>query len=140
MESLIINCDGSSGHDKRAVSAVVVKGHTGKVLMAFSVVCTEGTSNTAEYVAVLLAIRLVNVIKPREAVVLTDSALVVNQINGRYAIKANHLKKYYDDVLEAMRQAKELGIKVSVQKINRKDNLEADNVAKQINRAMRDMV
>lgn len=57
-----------------------------------------GTSNTAEYLTVLSAIRYCVSQDIKKLVVLTDSALVVNQVKGVYAINYEHLQELVDAV------------------------------------------
>lgn len=52
-----------------------------------------GTSNTAEYLAFINAIKYCNMNKIREADFKLDSLLVVNQVFGRCKTHSGHLKK-----------------------------------------------
>jgi ribonuclease HI len=77
-------CDGSGWNGKSSGYAVVPeKG-------AAIVVCEtiEKTNNIREYEAVIRALGMCGI----NDEIFTDSALVVNQVNGKWRIKESHLK------------------------------------------------
>lgn len=96
---LNIFCDGGArGNPGPAAIGFVVKDHAGHPLHQHSQVIGTATNNVAEYRAVLSALHwlIKNKITSRYPLVAIhfylDSALVVNQLNGRFKIKSAHLR------------------------------------------------
>ena len=54
----------------------------------------EGTNNRAEYLALLEALHTAVADKLEDVLVLSDSKLVVNQVNGEYACREPKLKPF----------------------------------------------
>jgi ribonuclease HI len=64
------------------------------------------TNNVAEYVAVINALIWTVECAPDEPVeIRTDSQLVANQINGKWACNKQHLRELRDDAVELLRQS-----------------------------------
>lgn len=92
---------------------------------------TNGTSNIAEYMALIQALKMcceVNENKPSYFRLYGDSQLVINQINGDWAVKSEHLVPYHK---EARLLADTLGDNLrSIGWIRRIYNKEADKYSK----------
>jgi len=118
--------DGSC-KDKEAVSCVVLK--KGKKVLKEYIKKTLGTSNTAEWVALLMALAVAKHIKKR-AKIMGDSQLVIYQLLGKYRVKDEKLKKYHRVGISLYEKVKE---KVEIVKIDRKENL-ADKAIRRLSR------
>lgn len=59
------------------------------------------TNNEAEYIAIIKALRKAREYTRWKIKVYSDSQLVVNQINGDWRIKKEHLAELFKDVKEA---------------------------------------
>lgn len=86
------------------------------------------TNNVCEYRSVRAALRWTvenanKAAKDRHIEIRTDSQLVVNQVLGRWAVKAEHLRIYRDDCAQMVSQ---LGQRVSLVWIPRHENDVAD--------------
>lgn len=81
------------------------------------------SSNTCEYTAVGKAVRWLVENKYTDAAIFTDSMLVVNQVNGTWQIKAEHLRKYCVRIQELME-----GTKLTLQWVPRELNQLADDL------------
>ena len=57
----------------------------------------EQTNNTAEYAAMIGGLTYASADKENEYEILTDSLLVVNQLNGRWLVKSDRLQSWYDN-------------------------------------------
>ena len=57
----------------------------------------HGTSNQAEWLSFLLTLETAKEYGLKEIKVVGDSTLVVNQANGKWQIKNEHLKPFYDE-------------------------------------------
>jgi len=83
------------------------------------------TNNEAEYRALLLGLELAKKFKPEPLICLSDSKLVVFQINGLYRVKKAHLR----DLLFKVRQIERSFPKVIYKLIPREKNTTADALA-----------
>ena len=85
----------------------------------------ETTNNVAEYRALLLALRRAKELDAETVEILSDSLLLVQQVNGIFKIKAAHLVPL---VSEAVRRAKEFR-RFSIRHVRREENKLADRLA-----------
>lgn len=138
MEKLIIFTDGGArGNPGPAAVGAVVKTETGQILNTISRTIGETTNNVAEYTAVITALEWVknnkeHITKNKELVAqfFLDSKLVVNQLNGLFKIKENHLR----ELLLTVRQLEqEVGGNITYSLVPREKNWEADL---QVNKAL----
>lgn len=60
----------------------------------------EGTNNVAEYTALIRALEIAQEFTKNEVHCVSDSELLVNQMNGEYKVKAAHLKLLHEQVIE----------------------------------------
>ncbi len=88
------------------------------------------THNVAEYMAVLTAVRFAVEVGARSLHIRTDSALVVNQINGRFRVTKPHLAA----LLEAVRDAAK-PLDLTIEWVLRDENAEADALTRSVRRA-----
>jgi len=112
LKVLEVYCDGGSlgnGSENKAygsykVIAVDRQGKRTVVKHINKVDLGAGTNNEAEWRMMVMALEYLHALQQKikglvPAVIYTDSALVVNQLNGTYRIKKQHLKAYYDKAL-----------------------------------------
>jgi ribonuclease HI len=85
----------------------------------------RATNNVAEYRALLMALRRAQELDAQDVQILSDSKLLVEQINGNYRVKAEHLKPL---VSEALRRAKGFR-RFSIVHVRREQNRNADRLA-----------
>ncbi len=83
------------------------------------------TNNVAEYRALLLALTRAEERGEREVEIFSDSRLLVEQVNGNFRIKAEHLKPM---VAQAVRRAKAFR-RFSITHLPREKNKKADRLA-----------
>src|SRR5215472_15713327 len=83
------------------------------------------TNNVAEYRALILALRRAEELHADEVEILSDSRLMVEQMNGRFRVKADHLKPLLS---EAVQRAKRFR-RFSLKHILREANTNADRLA-----------
>ena len=84
------------------------------------------TNNKAEYEALLTGLRVTKVLKAITLKVQSDSQLVIGQVNSEYEAKEDRMAKYLNLVRDAMTRFNE----VIIVQISRKQNIEADTLAK----------
>ncbi len=92
MRKIFVNVRGiARGNPGEAAIGVVVTDDKGQVVEQLSKLVGRGTTDVAEYKALLEGIRLAVALSPDEAVFLTDNQLVANQVNGFYPVREPHL-------------------------------------------------
>ena len=85
----------------------------------------RATNNEAEYRALLLALRAAHERGATEVTIFADSLLLVEQLNGRFRVKAENLKPLF---AEALRRAKAFR-SFSISHVRREKNKDADRLA-----------
>ncbi|HEY1249999.1 MAG TPA: ribonuclease HI family protein [Thermoanaerobaculia bacterium] len=83
------------------------------------------TNNVAEYRALLLALRRAQERGASEVAIASDSLLLVEQMRGRFRVKAPHLQPLF---AEALLRAKAFP-RFSIRHVRREQNVEADRLA-----------
>lgn len=83
------------------------------------------TNNVAEYRALLLALKRAQEMGAQAVEILSDSLLLVQQVNGVFKIKAPHLIPLVSD---AVRRAKSFR-RFSIRHVSREQNKRADRLA-----------
>jgi ribonuclease HI len=83
------------------------------------------TNNVAEYRALLLALKRAQELNAEAVEILSDSLLLVQQVNGVFKIKALHLIPLLS---EAVRRAKSFR-RFSIRHVRREENRRADRLA-----------
>jgi ribonuclease HI len=91
---------GLADGDRIAVSAVVCR-PTGELVVERARHVGRGTSNVAEYLALRHAIAMANLVGARRPLFCSDSKIVVQQVNGWWAIKG-HLYLYHGQCTGAL--------------------------------------
>ncbi len=84
------------------------------------------TNNEAKYEALLTGLRIAKVLGVTTLRVLSDSQLVVGQVNDAYEVKENRMDKYLSLVRDIMARFD----KVVLVQIPREQNIEANVLAK----------
>eukprot|EP00551_Chaetoceros_affinis_P011482 CAMPEP_0203682422 /NCGR_PEP_ID=MMETSP0090-20130426/45733_1 /ASSEMBLY_ACC=CAM_ASM_001088 /TAXON_ID=426623 /ORGANISM="Chaetoceros affinis, Strain CCMP159" /LENGTH=403 /DNA_ID=CAMNT_0050551331 /DNA_START=555 /DNA_END=1766 /DNA_ORIENTATION=+ len=85
----------------------------------------EGTNNIAEYCGLLDGLKFSKMMGVKDLIAEGDSKLVVNQINGIYQVKKQHLKPLYQEVLSLIKQYRSFQLNY----IPRSENFRADQLA-----------
>ena len=123
---LIINTDGlSKGNPGTAAVGATIKDERGKMLATISKRIGITTNNVAEYQALIAALQKAIKLGGTAVKILSDSELLVRQLNGRYKIKSAGLRPLYLEVVKLLGQFEA----VSLKHIPRELNAEADKLA-----------
>jgi ribonuclease HI len=124
---LILYVDGAcSGNPGPCGSAAILKADDGTTLLEKARAFGPGTNNEAEYQAVILGLELAAELRPRRLTIRSDSELMVRQVAGQYRVKAPNLKP----LIQQVRRLLEPFESVEIEAIPRRDNLEADKLAR----------
>ena len=123
---LIINTDGlSKGNPGTAAIGATIRDERGKLLATISKRIGITTNNVAEYQALIAALQKAIKLGGTAVKILSDSELLVRQLNGRYKIKSAGLRPLYLEVVKLLGQFEA----VSLKHIPREQNAEADKLA-----------
>lgn len=134
MAKIYINTDGGSrGNPGPAAIGVVFFNDADNVLYSYKEYLGKKTNNEAEYEALIRAFEILaksNWFKDQngnggEIICRLDSKLVVEQVNGNYKIKQEHLRALIDKIKKA---TENFNLKVSFQYIPREQNKLADKL------------
>lgn len=128
-QKLKVYCDG--GHNSGRCSCATVIYLNKKLLMS-DAEAFMGTNNIAEYRGLLLGLNTVkNKIRTPDRCDLElflDSKLIVEQVNGNWHCKEDHLRVLRDKALELIRELRGFYKNVSVSWIPREQNSNADSL------------
>jgi ribonuclease HI len=123
-EAYTINIDGASrGNPGPAAFAYVIRRPDGSTIRNAGCL-GSATNNIAEYTALLRALEHAVEIKVTDAIVRSDSELLVKQMTGVYKVKNEELRELYQEAKELVRQIPHL----SLEHVRRAENSEADKL------------
>ncbi len=123
---MIINCDGAArGNPGPAGAGAIVVDENGAVLAEVAEGLGETTNNVAEYTAVIRGLEEAKRLGAREVLLRSDSQLLINQLTGRYRVKAPHLQPLHKRVRDLMRAF----TRVDLEHVPRERNAAADSLA-----------
>uniref|UniRef100_A0A2N9HNF1 Uncharacterized protein n=1 Tax=Fagus sylvatica TaxID=28930 RepID=A0A2N9HNF1_FAGSY len=120
-----MNIDGSSTKDSGGIG-VVLKSPEGDTIKQAVRLQYPTTNNEAEYEALLTGLEMAKALGATELDVLSDSQLVVGQVNGDYEAKEGRMQRYLCQARHQINQFR----KVKLTRIPREQNTEADQLAK----------
>lgn len=137
MDRIFINTDGGSrGNPGPAAIGIVFSDNSGKEIYSYKEFIGQGTNNEAEYRAIIKALDIL--VKSHwfslkndsggEVVCRLDSQLVVEQINGNYKVKQDHIKILISELREITGQIR---LKITFSYIPREENKMADKLVNQ---------
>jgi ribonuclease HI len=125
---VVMHIDGASrGNPGPAAYAVVVKGANGAPLATLAEFLGQATNNVAEYEALLAALGYALGHHHLRLKVVSDSELLVRQIQGSYKVKSPDLKPLYQRAREMMARLTAF----SIEHVRRERNREADRLVNQ---------
>ncbi len=128
VKEVVAHIDGASrGNPGPAAYGVVIKTARGTPIAAFSKILGRTTNNVAEYQALLAALEHVLEDGHARLRVLSDSELLVRQIEGSYKVKSPDLKPLYQRARQMIGKLDSFAI----QYVPREQNREADRLANQ---------
>ena len=97
-------CDGGArGNPGPAGIGVTIRSSRGKVLAEISEAIGDATNNVAEYTAAKRALERSRELSATDVEIVTDSKLLVEQLNGRWRVKNPTLQKLHAEVRSGAR-------------------------------------
>ena len=134
MSKIFINTDGGSrGNPGPAAIGIVFSYEKGDVFHNHKECIGVATNNEAEYRAIIKALEILSKSKwltennsaEHKVVCRLDSQLVVEQLNGNYKIKQEHIRRFVDYIFDI---TKEFKIDLSFVHVPREENKLADKL------------
>ncbi len=130
MKRIMIMTDGgATSNPGRAAAAYIVKDEKEGLICLHSEYIGNATNNVAEYMAVIMALNYVKRNFKGEYTLLSDSKLVVEQLNGNYTVKATNLQPLWKKAKKLVEE-----MKVKVKWIPREENKLADLLVSTVRR------
>jgi len=118
--------DGAArGNPGPAGAGAVIVSPNGHVVAKIGKFLGDSTNNVAEYTGLILGLKRARAMGIKELDVYSDSELLVKQLSGDYAVKADHLKPLHDEAQALLRAFPE----VQVTHIPREQNAAADEMS-----------
>lgn len=125
-DAIIIHVDGGArGNPGPAGYGVVVEDSDGNVLAEFSHYLGIQTNNVAEYSGLIAGLEYAQRNGHKAVRVMSDSELMVRQMNGVYKVRSPELKELYDRARAIARWLQHFAI----EHVRREANAEADRLA-----------
>ena len=122
MKLTIYTDGGSRGNPGPAASGIIIKDSLGKTVAAYGEYLGRQTNNYAEYMAIISGLKKANALGATEVDCITDSKLVVEQLNRNWKVKEPTIQKLFILAYNASAKFK----KVSYKHVLREKNKEAD--------------
>jgi ribonuclease HI len=115
--------DGAArGNPGPAGAGAVIVNADGHIVAKVGKFLGDSTNNVAEYMGLILGLKRAKAMGIREIEVLSDSELMVKQLQGDYAVKAEHLRPLHDEAQSLIK-----GFSwIQVRHIPREQNAQAD--------------
>lgn len=126
--NVTIHIDGGSrGNPGPAAAGIVLRDEEGVVLYQGGLFLGRATNNVAEYSGLVAGLKQAAALGASQVTVVSDSELLVRQMNGQYRVKNEGLKPYFEE-------AKDLAAgfaKATFRHVRREQNKEADHLVNQ---------
>jgi len=115
--------DGAArGNPGPAGAGAVIVSPDGHVVAKIGKFLGDSTNNVAEYMGLILGLKRAKAMGIKELEVLSDSELLVKQLNGEYTVKADHLVPLHQEAQALLRAFPEIALR----HIPREENAQAD--------------
>ena len=123
---MIVSCDGAArGNPGPAGIGAVITGRDGAVLAEVAEGIGETTNNVAEYTAAREGLRRAVELGATDVLLRSDSRLLIEQLSGRYRVKAAHSKHLHAEVLDIAKAFAH----IEYEHVRRERNKPADRLA-----------
>ncbi len=115
--------DGAArGNPGPAGAGAVILSPEGHIVAKLGKFLGDSTNNVAEYMGLILGLKRAKAMGIKELDVFSDSELMVKQLAGDYAVKADHLRPLHDEARALLRGFTE----VEIRHVPREENAQAD--------------
>jgi ribonuclease HI len=115
--------DGAArGNPGPAGAGAVIVNPEGHIVAKVGKFLGDSTNNVAEYMGLILGLKRAKAMGIHELEVLSDSELLVKQLHGDYAVKAEHLRPLHEEAQALLHGFSS----IEVRHISREENAQAD--------------
>ena len=115
--------DGAArGNPGPAGAGAVIVNADGHIVAKIGKFLGDSTNNVAEYMGLILGLKRAKAMGIKELDVFSDSELMVRQLAGDYAVKADHLRPLHDEARALLRGFSH----VEIRHVPREENAQAD--------------
>jgi len=136
IEQIIAYTDGASRKNPGpAAAGFILTDQKGNHLLAKAFFIGKTTNNIAEYTALIKALEAAKKIAAKQITVLSDSELLVKQINGQYKVKSDQIRPLFQKALALIGEFENCEIR----HITREKNKQADKLVNQALNLKRDI-
>lgn len=90
--------------DNRCAAAAVARAHDGRILDMVWQVLNVRTNNEAEYAGLLLGLEMAERLRAQCTICILDSAVVIGQMEGRFAVNSKVLRAWHWKACSAARR------------------------------------
>jgi ribonuclease HI len=123
---LIVNCDGAArGNPGPAGIGVFIEDASGTFVEGIAEGIGETTNNVAEYTAAIRGLRRAAELGAADVLLRSDSKLLIEQLAGRYRVKAAHLRDLHREAMDEVARFSS----VRFEHVPRERNHDADRLA-----------
>ncbi len=127
-EQITVQVDGGSrGNPGPAAAAFIITDNNKNQLFAKALYLGKTTNNVAEYTALVKALEAASQIDAEQITILSDSELLVKQINGQYKVKSQQIKPLFRQALDLLATFKNYDLR----HVSREKNKNADQLVNQ---------
>ena len=109
--TLLIYTDGAARGNPGPASAAYIFIKNNKIIKSDSFYLGKATNNSAEYEAIINALKEAKKYSKEKIIMHSDSQLVIRQLNGVYKVRKKHLQKYYTSIKDLQKGFKEIHFK-----------------------------
>ncbi len=125
--TIYAHTDGASrGNPGESGIGIIMRDEHGRVIHSTGKYIGKATNNIAEYVALIECLKKAKDTACKKLVVLSDSELMVRQLQGRYRVKSEGLRKYFQRVHRMLKNAP---FEFEIRHVSREQNHDADMLA-----------
>ncbi len=127
-EQITIYTDGGSrGNPGPAAAGFILADGNGRQLQGKALFLGQATNNTAEYTAIIKALKAAKQLGAKRLKVFSDSELLVKQINGQYKVKSEQIRPLFKQAVNLIAEFEDC----QVRHITRGKNKKADELVNQ---------
>ena len=126
---LSISTDGGSrSNPGPAATGVVIKDESGTIIESYGEYLGEQTNNYAEYMAVISALKKAQELGATEVDLVSDSKLVVEQLNQNWKVKEPTIQKLFVEAWNEIQKIKKVTIRHTLRAGNKEADAEVNKV------------
>ena len=126
MRHLLYTDGAARGNPGHSGACICIQDHQGTVLFEPATYLGKGTNKVPAYKALLLGLKAARGLHIKDIGIYADSQLMVFQIQGKYRVKNEYLKKLYNQAMDMLQ-----AFNYEIMYISREKNKMADKLANQ---------